>query len=105
MATKTTRLQLPLTHFQGAREPGTITAIEVGTFQTADDRIMQSGAGSPVGSATSHWAGQRYLDTTNLTLWFNPLASDLHNWIQLQNGELVSYENAAVFYENEAVRA
>jgi hypothetical protein len=101
----TTRLQLPTNDYIGARAPGTIKTIAEGTFQTADDRLIQSGAGGPNGSVTSHWAGQRYLDTTNLDLWFNPLADDSGNWIQLQSGELVSLANATVFDDNEAVRA
>ncbi len=101
----TTRLNLPTDDYIGARPTGAIRTLAAGTFAAADARLLQSGAGSPQGSVESHWAGQRYLDTTNLNLWFNPLAEDSYNWIQLQNGELVSYENAAVFYENEAVRA
>jgi hypothetical protein len=104
MPATTDKLDLPTGNYRGARAVGTITAIDAGVFQTADDRLMQSGAGSPMGTE-SHWAGQRYLDTTSLKVWFNPLAEDSYNWQQLQNGELVSYENAAVFYENEAITA
>jgi hypothetical protein len=66
---------------------------------------MQSGAGSPQTSVTSHWAGQRYLDTTSGKVWVSLVASSAYNWSQLQDGEMVGYENAAVFYDNEAVRA
>ncbi|KKN31263.1 hypothetical protein LCGC14_0825790 [marine sediment metagenome] len=79
-----TRLQLPLGNYIGPKSPGVIKTIDAGVFQTADDRLMQSGAGRPNGIITSHWAGQRYLDTTNQTLWFNPLAGDQDNWVQLQ---------------------
>jgi hypothetical protein len=100
----TDRLLLPTDHYYGARGSGTIKAIAAGTFQTADDRLMQSGAGSPVGSVTGQWVGQRYLDTTNGGVWFCT-ATDAYNWVQLQNGELVAFENASVFCDNEAVTA
>jgi hypothetical protein len=102
---QTTRLNLPTSDYIGSRAPGTIKTIDAGVFTTADNRLMQSGAGSPVGSVESHWAGQRYLDTTNLRVWFNPLAEDSYNWVQLQNGELMSLANAAVFHGEEAVTA
>lgn len=105
MPSYSTRLQLPLGNYVGSRGPGTVETIMAGVFQTVDDRLMQSGAGSPYGTVTSHWAGQRYLDTTNQKVWFNPYAADTERWVQLQNGELVAHENAAVFYENEAVVA
>ena len=40
MAAKTTRLQLPLTNYIGARGVGTITAIGPGDFQTVEDRFV-----------------------------------------------------------------
>jgi len=102
---RTVRLWLPTEHYGDARAAGTITAIAPGTFEQADARLIQAGAGSPNGSVESHWAGQRYIDTTNLKLWVNHLAEDSLNWMQLQAGELVSHENATVFSDDEAVRA
>ncbi len=99
----TTRLSLPTTNYIGARGANTIKAIADGTFQTADDRLMQAGSGQPNGAFTSHWAGQRYLDTNSGKLWFNALVDDLTNWKQLQGGELLSHNNVSVFVDNEAV--
>ncbi len=83
-----TRLQLPLGNYIGPRSPGVVKTIDAGVFQNADDRLMQSGAGGPNGIITSHWAGQRYLDTTNKTLWFNPLTGNIDSWGQLQKNNV-----------------
>ncbi len=39
MASLSARLLLPLSNYIGARGPGTIQAIQAGTFQAVDDRF------------------------------------------------------------------
>jgi len=44
------------------------TALNAG-FDSADARLLQSGAGTPIGSITPHYVGQWYHDTTDDFMW------------------------------------
>ena len=63
--TKTTRLQLAK---QGLSDTGWHTDLNAG-FDDADDRLLQEGAGTPVGSITPDFESQYYRDQTADVLW------------------------------------
>lgn len=62
-----------------------------------------SSGNPPNGTIVSKRPGELYVDTASRRAWIAPLANDRHNWQQMQPGELVSFENASVFSDNEAV--
>ncbi|KKN31261.1 hypothetical protein LCGC14_0825770 [marine sediment metagenome] len=95
----TTRLQLP--GIDRLTFGGGIRRFAKDLFQIADDRLMQSGAGSPAGSVTSHWVGQPYRDTTTNEMWHSIETGT--TWWRRFRPEPVSHEGDALYYEGDAV--
>ena len=88
----TTRLQLP--DVDRLPSSGGIQRCAPDVFQVADDRLMQSGSGSPAGSVISHWVGQPYRDTTTNEMWHSIETGT--TWWRRFRPEPVSHEGDAV---------
>ena len=95
----TTRLQLPDVDILPSS--GGIQRRAPDVFQVADDRLMQSGSGSPAGSVISHWVGQPYHDTTADEMWYSIETGT--TWWRKSRPEPVSHEGDALYYEGDAV--